>query len=910
MVGFANMKISQYTHQQAKIVMVLCCIIVLNLGAKGQYIGSVTCFNDRERAGGAMYPYNQSLFLSETGEAEWWDNLVEEIYHSGIDFSALLCRGYSPARPTTDDGDPRKIPNMIAAMDRRGLGNAFKLAIFDDCPAGWTAAANYDRYGNTGHDPKFDCGDTSNYKYIWDYNIKEAIENIPDERRFKIDGRMVIIFWSVKPTWMTNIGNGNLVKILAHIRSECQKEFGFNPFLVVQECWFDNDSQLSFEHVDAVHDWFSAARGVNWTLYEANERKFGVVAPGFAYEGDPDRPLIDPDHGQTLVSGLEGTVNAGAFITLCEGFTDAAEAAAFWRSGDETYYDYPNQRLNILRRYSQKAFANHRIVQAEACDYFYDVTAGNDGKAFREGDLDIQKTHDAFGGWTVMNAEAGEWLEWKEISIPKNAQFEMRYAAAESATIQIMIDESEGEILALPSTGSTQVWDVARDRSFSIVENKNGDVKIKILSGNISLNYFTIIGEGGTGVVAINSPGQNERYLHTDTITLDADAIGFASEIGNIELYVDNSLVSSFDSSSVNTSLAKLSPGSHSIKFKATDVDGNVALDSVSIYIGTVAYTISDSIIGDGEIVLDPPGGVYVEGTEVTMNAEPGTESFFNGWSGDTITTDNPLVFTISADMRLAATFLEVKDPAFKVNFQPNTTAVPEGYLKDTGKEYGLRDNGYTYGWKGGSNGAVRDRGSHEDVRYATLNHMQSGGAAKTWEMNLANGTYIVYLVMGDPDYTDQINNVDIEGLLLEDPDGIDNFDEYHAVVEVNDNHLSISPGEGSSNAKICFAEITVEELTHTETPGPETDHFALLQNYPNPFTGITNIEYTLPTNGLIRLNVYNFQGQLISSLVNEYRAAGTHQVSFDATGLPAGIYFYHLQCGPASKVKKMIVVK
>ena len=93
------------------------------------------------------------LFLSNTGEEEWWDNIVEEIYHSGIDFSALLCRGYSPGRPSIDMGDPRKIPNMIKAMDRRGVSKDFKLAIFDDCPAGWTANHNYDQ--GRGHNTAY-----------------------------------------------------------------------------------------------------------------------------------------------------------------------------------------------------------------------------------------------------------------------------------------------------------------------------------------------------------------------------------------------------------------------------------------------------------------------------------------------------------------------------------------------------------------------------------------------------------------------------------------------------------------------------------------------------------------------------------------------------------------------------------
>jgi hypothetical protein len=93
---------------------------------------------------------------------------------------------------------------------------------------------------------------------------------------------------------------------------------------------------------DAVHNWFSSAGGTSYTSYLWNGITTGVVTPGFGYPADP--PFIDPRGGQTLINGLEGTVKSGAFLTLCEGFTDAAESVAYWRSEDATYYKYPNQR--------------------------------------------------------------------------------------------------------------------------------------------------------------------------------------------------------------------------------------------------------------------------------------------------------------------------------------------------------------------------------------------------------------------------------------------------------------------------------------------------------------------------------------------------------------------------------------
>ncbi|MCF8361608.1 MAG: DUF5010 domain-containing protein [Prolixibacteraceae bacterium] len=897
--------------------VMLICVFAFSITLKGQFIGSITCFNDKERAGGNMYPYNQSLFLSETGEAEWWDNIVEEIYHSGIDFSALLCRGYSPGRPSMDMGDPRKIPNMMEAMDRRGLSNEFKLAIFDDCPAGWTANHNYDQGRGHNTNTRFDCRDTTNYKYIWDYNLKISIENIPDERRFKIDGRMVIIFWQVNDSWMKNMDFGNLKKILAYIRTECQKEFGFNPYLVVQDRWFDFDTHLRTEHVDAVHNWFSAARGVNWTLHEANDTKFGVVAPGFAYDGDPKRPFIDSRHGEALIEGMEGTVNSGALITLCEGFTDAAETASYWRSKDTTYYDYPNQRIDILRRYSQNAFLNMRMVQVEACDFFHDVTPGNEGGTFRAGDLDICKTTDAFGGWNVFDAELGEWMEWKELPIPQNGLFEIRYAAEQEAQIQFIVGDQEGEILTLEPTGDDQTWALAKDTSFNVLEDSHHNVKLKVVSGNVSLNYFNILSENAAGKVAVLSPAKGRRMINTDTLNIKAETIGFANEIDSMEVSINNELLFKINSANIDTAITDLPLGDSFIKIKAVDVEGNVAIDSSSIFVGEHRYQINDSIIGEGTVSFDPPGGSYVEGTVVTVRANTNYPSYFIEWSGDTISAEEQLEFIMTKDIDLTALFGTPDDNAIKVNFQPEDTPVPEGYLKDFGLEFGTHDYGQNYGWVGGSNMSSRNRDATDDVRYSTLIHMEKGDN-NVWEIEVENGTYMVYLVMGDPSFTDQINSVNIEGVYREDDQHIENFDEFRVVVEVKDNHLTIAPGEGSENAKICFVDISEDNVSEVDSINTSINEsslgnslkFELEQNYPNPFTYETQISFNLPKEGNTLLRVYNSEGRKVATVVNGTKRAGLHEVTFNADGLPGGVYYYHLQSAESALVKKMLLIK
>jgi hypothetical protein len=89
-------------------------------------------------------------------------------------------------------------------------------------------------------------------------------------------------------------------------------------------------------------------------------------------------------------------------------------------------------------------------------------------------------------------------------------------------------------------------------------------------------------------------------------------------------------------------------------------------------------------------------------------------------------------------------------------------------------------------------------------------------------------------------------------------------------------------------------------------TPGD----FTLSQNYPNPFNPSTEITFTLPQASQVSLRVFNLLGQEVASLVNEFRNAGTHRVTFDASNLATGMYIYRLESGANSLAKKMMLSK
>jgi hypothetical protein len=85
---------------------------------------------------------------------------------------------------------------------------------------------------------------------------------------------------------------------------------------------------------------------------------------------------------------------------------------------------------------------------------------------------------------------------------------------------------------------------------------------------------------------------------------------------------------------------------------------------------------------------------------------------------------------------------------------------------------------------------------------------------------------------------------------------------------------------------------------------------YKLNQNYPNPFNPSTVIEYQLPENDNVIIKVYDVLGKEITTLVNEYQNAGRHKITFDASELSSGIYFYRMKAGNFIETKKMILMR
>jgi len=105
-------------------------------------------------------------------------------------------------------------------------------------------------------------------------------------------------------------------------------------------------------------------------------------------------------------------------------------------------------------------------------------------------------------------------------------------------------------------------------------------------------------------------------------------------------------------------------------------------------------------------------------------------------------------------------------------------------------------------------------------------------------------------------------------------------------------------------------AEIFGEKPSAVLPEAKVAQDFALAQNYPNPFNPTTNIRYELKAASMVKLAVYDMLGRQVATLVNEVQSAGPQVVSFDASSMTSGVYFYKLEAGDQVFTRKMTLLK
>jgi len=123
--------------------------------------------------------------------------------------------------------------------------------------------------------------------------------------------------------------------------------------------------------------------------------------------------------------------------------------------------------------------------------------------------------------------------------------------------------------------------------------------------------------------------------------------------------------------------------------------------------------------------------------------------------------------------------------------------------------------------------------------------------------------------------------------------------------------HLCIKLAEDSNPENDCvqcsfyYNEVPIHRMD------PELPQaYSLFQNYPNPFNPLTQIQYSIPRRGWVRLEVYNILGEKVATLVDRVQQPGNYRIGWDARDLRSGIYFCRMEAGAFTFTRRMILLK
>lgn len=122
----------------------------------------------------------------------------------------------------------------------------------------------------------------------------------------------------------------------------------------------------------------------------------------------------------------------------------------------------------------------------------------------------------------------------------------------------------------------------------------------------------------------------------------------------------------------------------------------------------------------------------------------------------------------------------------------------------------------------------------------------------------------------------------------------------YRIIIAVFDNYSFVYD---TTNVKTSLL-VSVDDISLIPS------RYELYQNFPNPFNPTTTIRFALPKESNVTLKVYNFLGEEVATLINKVMPAGYHTVTFNASNLISGLYFYKIEAENYSSIKKMLLIK
>lgn len=176
--------------------------------------------------------------------------------------------------------------------------------------------------------------------------------------------------------------------------------------------------------------------------------------------------------------------------------------------------------------------------------------------------------------------------------------------------------------------------------------------------------------------------------------------------------------------------------------------------------------------------------------------------------------------------------------------------------------------------------------------------------------MQLPIGTYNCLRVRSDNKYT-QVTYIGgvVQSVVITNTIGyswISKSNFILAEAESQDNDINPNFTTAADFQRLVSIGTGIEDQPEASNP----ESFRLFQNYPNPFNPATTIRYQLPKSANVVLSIYSPDGRLVKTLVNKYQTAGDYSINWNAQNVSSGIYFFRIEAGRFSAVKKGILLK
>ncbi len=264
-----------------------------------------------------------------------------------------------------------------------------------------------------------------------------------------------------------------------------------------------------------------------------------------------------------------------------------------------------------------------------------------------------------------------------------------------------------------------------------------------------------------------------------------------------------------------------------------------------------------------------------------------------NSYYGDLIkSTDYGESWNITKEQLAYATDMEFGEDRYVIYISSDISEqYPKGFYKST-------DNGSH--WENLGNGFIRN---HAKIMSLALRRKE-----------IPNGIYVSGFLYNQNEYNPKTDKVwgifySSDGGYNWEHKGLDSL--YIESVELSSDENTLYAGVfssfGQSPSGLYKLDLTTDVLDDVLKIPLQ---FSLMHNYPNPFNPSTQITFSVLKATDVTLKVYDILGREVAVLVNERKQAGEYNVTWNAEGVPSGVYFYRIVAGDFIETKKMVVVR